>query len=502
MDDPTPKTSFSAGRRWGIFFSVIISIIAVIALVIMVNYLGARYYARLTLSTQTRQQLSPQTISLIKSITNEINVVIYYDKKDDLYGYIVTVLDEYRLRNPKISVQTVDYRVDAAAALKVKEKYKNYLGLSGGKNLVIFECNGKPFFVPGELLGHYTLNPVDAPESASNETNQPQRTFDKNLAYFQGETSFSAALLAVTSSKPLTAYFIEGHGEHPSGDDKDEPGYGRFKAVLAVNFIQSGVITNLLGTNAIPSDCNLLVIAGARRRYSIEWEKVRDYLNHGGKLFVLFNFFTKDYDTGLEAVLVDWGVGVGKNVIKDVNHSSESSGDDLHVGSFSPSHPLVNPLLGSELELVRPRSVGAITNRPGSDAPKVEELAFAEPTAKINDSPLPAGRPVPLIVAVEKAGSRGVFPEHGTTRIVVVGDSFFLDNQLIDVADNRAFASYAINWLLDRKQLLAGVGPHPVIEYKLMMTRAQMASVRWIFLAAMPGAFLLFGGLVWLRRRH
>ena len=502
MDDPAPKTSFSAGRRWGIFFSVIISIIAVIALVIMVNYLGARYYVRLTLSAQTRQQLSPQTVSLLKSITNEVNIVIYYDKKDDLYGDILTLLDEYRLRNPKISVQTIDYRADAAAALKIKEKYKEYFGLTGGKNLVIFECNGRSKMIPGEILGHYILNPVDAPESEANGTNQTQRTFDKNLVSFQGETSFSAALLAVTSSKPLIAYFIEGHAEHASDDDKDVPGYGRFKTVLALNYIESGVITNLLGTNTVPADCNLLIIAGVRKRYPIEWEKVRDYLNHGGKMLVLFNFFSRDYDTGLEAILADWGVDVGKNVIKDVSHSTEHSGDDLIVGSFSPSHPLVNPLLGSALQLVRPRSVGAITNRSGSDAPKVDELVFADWTARINDSPLPAGRPIPLIVAVEKAGAKGVFPEHGITRIVVAGDSFFLDNQMIDWADNRAFASYAINWLLDRKQLLAGVGPHPVVEYKLMMTRAQFSSVRWIFLAAMPGAFLLFGGAVWLRRRH
>lgn len=501
MDNPTPKTSFSAGRRWGIFFSVIISIVAVIALVIMVNYLGSRYYARLTLSTQTRQQLSPQSISLVNSITNEVKVVVYYDNKEDLYGSIISLLDEYRLRNPRISVQTVDYRVDAAAALRIKEKYKDYLGQSSGKNLVIFDSNGRTQIIPGEILGHYTYS-MEAPDAASNEKNQTERSYDKNLDYFQGETSFSAALLAVTSSKPLTAYFIEGHGEHPSDDGKDEPGYGRFKTVLMVNYIQSGVITNLLGTNTIPADCNLLIIAGARRRYPIEWEKVRDYLNHGGKLFVLFNFITKDYDTGLESILADWGVTVGGNVIKDVNHSSEPSGDDLQVGSFSPTHPLVNPLLGSSLELVRPRSVGASTNKPGSDSPKVEELAFADETAKINDSPLPAGRPVPLIVAAEKGTSKGVFPEHGTTRIVAVGDSFFLDNQMIDAFDNRAFASYAINWLLDRKQLLAGVGPHPVIEYKLMMTRSQLASVRWIFLAAMPGAFLLFGGLVWLRRRH
>jgi len=194
MDDPTPKTSFSAGRRWGVFFSVIISIAAVIALVIMVNYLGARYYVRLTLSAQTRQQLSPQTVSLLKSITNEVNIVIYYDKKDELYGDIVTVLDEYRLRNPKISVQTIDYRADAAAALKIKEKYKEYFGLTGGKNLVIFECNGRPFIVPGERLGQYSYS-VETPDPASDEK---QRVYHKDLGFFLGDQLFSGALLSVT----------------------------------------------------------------------------------------------------------------------------------------------------------------------------------------------------------------------------------------------------------------------------------------------------------------
>ena len=41
-----------------------------------------------------------------------------------------------------------------------------------------------------------------------------------------------------------------------------------------------------------------------------------------------------------------------------------------------------------------------------------------------------------------------------------------------------------------------------LIEYKVTMTHAQMTSIRWIFLGAMPGGILLLGGLVWLRRRH
>jgi LPXTG-motif cell wall-anchored protein len=34
------------------------------------------------------------------------------------------------------------------------------------------------------------------------------------------------------------------------------------------------------------------------------------------------------------------------------------------------------------------------------------------------------------------------------------------------------------------------------------MTRGQQQTVQWLFLAALPGAVLALGGLVWLRRRR
>lgn len=502
MANDSLSTSFSARRRWGIFFSVIISMVAVTALVVMVNYLGARYYARLTLSAQARAGISPQALGLLKSITNDVKVVVYYDHNDDLYDSIRALLNEYHLRNPKISVKLVDYLVDTGTATAIKEKYKDYMGATGAnKNLVIFDCNGRNWIIPGERLGRYGYSQV---ADGDEKKEKGQRHYAKNLDYFLGEEYFTSALLAVTSPKPMVAYFLEGQGEHQSDSTKDE-GYDKFKTLMGLNYIKSGVITNLLGTNVIPADCNLLVIAGARKRFAIELEKIKDYLAQGGRLFVLFDLYYKS-DTGLEPILADWGVKVyeGANVIRDTSHSSDPSGDatDLIVSDFNPDHPLVNPLLGSALELILPRPIGTNTNKGGPDAPKVAELAFAEETAKIGRSALPAGRRIPLMVAVEKAGAKAGFPERGSTRIVVVGDALFLDNQLIETADNRAFAGYAVNWLLERRQLLEGVGPRRVVEYKLLMTRAQMNSIRWIFLAGMPGVFLALGGVVWLRRRH
>jgi hypothetical protein len=86
--------------------------------------------------------------------------------------------------------------------------------------------------------------------------------------------------------------------------------------------------------------------------------------------------------------------------------------------------------------------------------------------------------------------------------MLVVGDSIFLANRQLDSAANRDFAGYAANWLLDRTQLLEGVGPRQVTEYKLIMSRSQLLRVQWLLLGGMPGAVLLVGSLVWLRRRR
>jgi len=105
------------------------------------------------------------------------------------------------------------------------------------------------------------------------------------------------------------------------------------------------------------------------------------------------------------------------------------------------------------------------------------------------------------MASVEKGEVKGII-DQGTTRILVTGDSYFLDNELIGAGRNSAFAGYAINWLLGQTQMMQGLGPQRIYEYRVRVTEADAQNIRWIFLAGMPGAILLFGGLVWLRRRR
>ena len=76
-----------------------------------------------------------------------------------------------------------------------------------------------------------------------------------------------------------------------------------------------------------------------------------------------------------------------------------------------------------------------------------------------------------------------------------------LDNKAIAAGGNEDFADATINWLLERTSFLSGVGPRPITEYRLQMTPHEINVVKGLLLGAIPGGILMFGGLVWLRRR-
>jgi hypothetical protein len=482
-----PQPSFSARRRFAIGLNVTLTVLVVFAVVVMVNYLAREYFTRFHWSTRTKIELSPLTVKFLGSLTNRVKVTLYYDPHEAFFSTVTALLNEYHLVNSRISVDNIDYLRDAGAAQRIKAQYK--LTLPTATNLIIFDCEGRSFPIDGNALTRYELEPV---------ANAQEREFRRKPIEFQGERMFTSALLAVANPKPLNAYFLEGHGEHPMDSDEKDHGYEEFASIVRMNYIQSLRLPNLLGTNAVPADCHLLVIAGPRDPISEpELEKIDQYLNQGGRLLALFSYRSIERDTGLERILARWGVEVGNRTVVDTDNSL--TGYDVIISDFA-RHPLVDPLLDSRLHLVKPRAIARLRSASGvADAPHVEEVAFSGPNAK--DAPGAQPHRFPLMVAVEKSAIKGVITERGSTRIIVAGDSLFLANHQMGSAANRDFAGYALNWLLDRTQLLESIGAQPVHEYRVVMTQTQVQKSQWILLGAMPGGALLLGGLVWLRRR-
>jgi gliding motility-associatede transport system auxiliary component len=493
---PHPRPSFSPYRKWGIGLHVLLLTLVVLSVVVMVNYISRDYFLRFHASTRTRIELSPRTVGFLRSLTNRVKVTLYYDTDDvqTLYSTVADLLGEYRLVNPRITVQTVDYIRSPELAQKIKVKYD--LAPLNQKNVVIFDCGGKWKTVDGSALASYVIEQVTNQAPDSNGLK-----FERKPAAFLGEVAFTGALLDVTSSRPLKAYFLVGHREQEIDSGDEVMGYLKFASVLRQNCIKS-VSLSLMGTNTVPSDCNLLVIAGPRDVIpEAELDKIEQYLNQGGRLLALFNYASASKNIGLEGVLAKWGVDVGHNVVTDPDNSQR--GTDVIVSDFGTGkHPIVNSLLQSRLHLSLPRTVGRLKPRAeAADAPRVDEIAFSGPNATVTGG-VARRPPFPLIVAVEKGAIKDVITERGSTRMVVVGDSVFLGNLQIDSAGNRDFAASAVNWLLERTYLLAGVGPRPITQYRIVMTNGQLHEAQWVLLGALPGSVLALGGLVWLRRRR
>jgi hypothetical protein len=494
--EPHPKPSFSPYRKWGIGLHALFLSLIVLSVAVMVNYISRDYFLRFHASTRTRLELSPRTVGLLRSLTNQVKVTLYYDTDDShsLYTTVADLLSEYRLVDPRITVQTVDYIREPGLAQKVKAKHK--LSALTDKDLVIFECGDKVKIIPGNGLASYVI------DQATNQAAGPTGLqFERKPVAFMGEIAFNGALLDVTSSKSLKAYCLQDHGEHPIDSGDEVMGYLKFGSILQQNGIKPEPLS-LVGPDPVPSDCDLLVVAGPRDVIpDSELEKIEQYLERGGRLLALFNYGSFSKETGLERLLARWGVDVGRNVVTDLENSERLT--DIKVGNFGTGkHPIVNGLLQSRLHLSLPRTVGRLKRQAeAADAPRVEEIAFSGPNATVVGG-VARRPPFPLLVAVEKGAIKDVIAERGSTRIVVAGDSVFLGNRQIDSAGNRDFAASIVNWLLERTQLLAGVGPRPITQFRITMTQAQMHQAQWVLLGVLPGSVLVLGGLVWLRRRR
>jgi ABC-2 type transport system permease protein len=493
---PSPQPSFSPRRKWAIGFNVTLATIAVFAILVGVNFISSRYFPkRIYLSSDTRVQLSPRTLSVLKSLTNDVDITIYYNKEEPLYADIINVLHEYQAHSRKLKVRTVDYLQNPGEAAALQSKHQ--MGSSTNKDFILFESNGHWDSVDGNGLNKYQYD-------WQQSTNDSKLYINRRRVAFNGEMIFTAKLFALTQAKPLKAYFLQGHAER-APSDTGEQGCSKLVDVFHRNYVETATLDNLLGTNNIPLDCNLLVIDGPKGEFQdVETDKISQYLDQGGRLFALFDNASVDHNLGLESVLAKWNVRVTHSTVLDPSYaqSQDEKGQAFGVAALAV-HDLTKPLLGQQIEIVLPRPIERIktASQSGTEETHVTEIAFSSTNSVIQGNPNGDRGPHPLMVTVEKGIPKGVITQRGATRMLITGDSYFLDNQIIDFQVNQYFADAAVNWLLERTTFLEGIGPRPISEYQLLLNPGQINAVKGLLLGAIPGGILLLGSLVWLRRR-
>ena len=493
------KAPTARQRRLVIGTNVLVQILAVLAVVVMVNWLVSRHYIRFDWTKSGYYKLSEKTRQVLASLKEPVDVIVFLPPSDNR-EYVDKILEDVRnllkefqfYGKGNLRVEYVDAQRQLARARELVERYK-----LDSPDVVIFTS--------GDRHKYVRLDEMVDLEADRSEIGGPQR-----VKAFKGEGVFLSAIQTATEEESPKVYFLTGHGERDPEDFGQREGYSEL-----ARYIKRDNVTvqkwNLLEKQALPGDAGTIVIAGPSKPFAeSELIALEQYLKNKGRLLVFLDPHTQ---TGLEPLLQRWGVQADNDLI--VAKGGLLLGTELIVvdalGSNYARHPITATLEGINTSFPYARSVRRAeqAQATSADQPHVTELVET-PAAFWGETDTDTERkafnpaqdikgPLPLAVAVETSKPRGVDVNIGVTRMVVVGTSRFVDNSSLS-GGNLDFFMNSLNWLLQREQLVA-VGPKVPEEFSLDMSPNQQRAVYALVIGGLPLAVAIIGVAVWLRRR-
>lgn len=426
--------------------------VAVIAIIGFANFLGYRHHKRIDLTTDKLYSLSDQTRKVVSDLKKDVKVILF--DKDDAQG-LGDQMKEYRNLSSHFSFE----RIDPQKNFEIAKQYK----ASPQENLVV-------------VCGDRTERPKDTTEQ-----------------------SIINALIKVTRDSAKKICFVEGHGEKKLSSTNEGDGYGVVDKMLKNENYETKTI-NLVATNDVPSDCDVLVVAGPKQSlFPQEASAIGKYLEKGGKAMLLID---PDTDPKLDDVLHAWGIQVGNDTVVDVS----GVGRFFQLGPGAPlartygSHPITKDFEGTMTFFPLSRSVESTSGSgvPVTDLMKTSEESWAETEIKSGKVEFNEGKdkkgPITLGVAASKTEG------DNEARLVVIGDSDFAANQYVGVQRNGDLFMNSINWLAKDEDLIS-IRPKNPSDRRVSMTEADQNQMFWITLVLMPLATIGSGFYIWWRRR-
>ena len=485
-------------RRLVIGANVLVQIVALLAVVVMVNWLASRHYVRFDWTKAGYYQLAGKTKQVLASLKDPVDLIVFLPPNDHR-DYVEKILDDVRnllkefqfYGKEKLHVEYVDPQRDLARAQQLVKQYT-----LDSPDVIIFASRG-----------HHKYVRLD--EMVDLDT-QSQEMGESHVKAFKGEGLFLSAIQTVTEEESPKIYFLTGHGERDPEDFDQREGYSE----LARYIKRDNILVqkwNLLENQALPTDASAIVIAGPHQAFApTELNALEQYLKGKGRLIIMLDPHTQ---TGLEAFLKRWGVQVDDDLaMRQAGVLLGTQMLDVNaVAADYAAHPITAKLADTNTEFPYARSVRrAPQPETGTtDQPRVTELAKAAPAywgetdpdtehATFDPATDIAG-PLPLAVAVETSKPHGVDVDIGVTRLVVIGTSRFVDNSSLG-GGNLDFFMNSVNWLLQREQLMA-VSPKVPDEFRLDMSPSQQHAVYMLVIGGLPLLVAILGIVVWLSRR-
>lgn len=458
--------AFAGRRSTRMGANSVLMTVLFLAILGILNFLGARHNVRMDLSETGKFTLAPQTLKVLNGLGRDVKITAFSQSGTPTEQEITDLLNSYSHISPRITYHLIDPDKNPAVA-------KNY-GITVYDTLVL--------------------------ESGKQETQIKDAT----------EQELTNAIIRVSRDEKQKVLFVKEHGEHRL-DDAEKNGYSYAKDALTKQGYDVGELS-LLTEDNVPEDARVVILAGPKKPlFPQEKTELADYLDRGGKVIMLID---PQVDTNLSDFLLEWGIRLGPGLIVDTisrlfggdfsipivnNYPPHEITQGFNIATFYPlvqsvTYDSADPnLLFKPLAETTPNSwTKSDISGPVKVDPKTDRQGPFTVAGIVTRTLHPPAR--------QASGSEKPTPPEEAA-LVVFGDSDFANNSAFYFNGNGDLFLNTVNFLAKERDLIA-ITPKEHRFTPLFLSKMQGQILMYASLIVVPGVVFIAGFRVWRRRRR
>ena len=458
--DPERARRFFTGRQARYGSNALLMSLAFIGIVAVLNYLAYQNPLRKDLTEDRQNTLAPETLETLRSLPEPVTAVGFFTARTPS-EQAERLLEQYRFYSDgKFTYRIVDPESDPVAAREA--------GITRDGSIVLRMGDGQ------------------------------------EIVDFVSERGLTSALVRLMNPASKTVYFLTGHGEYDLEQGGDQS-YALVKRTLeGKNYTVRSL--NLLAEHQVPSDADVVVVAGPQQPLTpAEVEALDAYLRNGGALLALeeplpVTQFGDAPDPLATYLSGTWGLTLGEDIVVDL--SSEQP--FVAVAAQYAAHPITEKIAQVATVFPTARSVqvsGDLTDtfpvvlvQTGQNSWAESDLAAvaAQENFAADEGDLIGS--VPLAAAEERS-------DWGA-RVVVFGDSDFASDAYFGFLGDGDLFVNAVDWAAGQENL---INLTPKERTQRVLVPPQSWALGLILLGTvfvLPGLALVAGLTTWWQRRR
>ncbi len=449
------------------------------AVLIVINLIIAEIpeeYTKIDVSDTAVNTMTDATKDFLDTLEKEIQIyyIVENGNEDELIDNLLIRYEEY---SSKIDVVKKDPMLYPTFT-------SQYTDETIDQNSLIIVCGDNSKIVPYEDLYEMELD---------------YYSYSYQVTAFNGESRIDSAISYVTSDNLPILYFIKGHGELTIADTLTE-------SLENANYqIES---LSLVASDSVPEDAGCLVMVSPTKDISEdEAEKIIDYLENGGKA-MFFVDYTNTKLENLNRVLQNYGVTTQSGVVLEGNAKNYIMQTPYYmlpnVESVDFTEEIINGNKYILFAIAQPFGIlesyrdtltiepFLVTSNQAYLKKDVENMTSFEK----QDGDLEGEFPVALLITED-------FDEETKTQIICYGGSNILDANIDSkvAGANTELVLASLGWMCENETPVISVESKDLTTTYLVIPEYDAGYWAAITCGIIPAAFLIFGFVIWLKRR-